>query len=77
MKYVNDRIREVDVERIQWSVVARKLKRRSLIDSKNKFMQILEYSIKTHPFHNMDIVRFISQQNVEVESQIRWEEWSG
>ena len=47
LKYCNKELRNVVVDIIPWKVIADTLKTRSLIDCKNKFLQILEAALKT------------------------------
>lgn len=56
LKYTNDNIRRLSIETIPWASIANKLRRRSLIDCKNKFMQLFEYAIKRKEFDDRKIV---------------------
>lgn len=66
MKYINHNIRGINPETIPWSSIAHKLRTRSLIDCKNKFMQVMEYAIKIYPYNDLKIVEFIEGQKVAV-----------
>ncbi len=72
---MNEDIKRVDVERISWSCIAAKLKKRSLIDCKNKFMQLFEYVLKKLKFEDMLTIEFVERQAVEEEAQIEWLKW--
>lgn len=56
MRYISDDIRRIDVEGVSWSVIAAKLKKRSLIDCKNKFVQLFEFALKRVGFNDLRIV---------------------
>ena len=64
IKYVKDTIKSVNIEWISWTGVANKLKGRTMIDCKNKFMQFFEYVLKCSNYDNMKIVEFIDSQNI-------------
>ena len=76
LKYCNKDIRNVVLETIPWKIIADSLKTRSLIDCKNKFLQILEAALKAKKVENeIKIVEFVENQKVSYEESVQWELW--
>jgi hypothetical protein len=65
-KYVTAAIRSVNLDGIGWTDIAHKLKGRTMIDCKNKFIQFLELNVKSFSYDDSKIIQFIESQNVEV-----------
>lgn len=76
MKYVNSNIHSIAIEKIPWSGISLKIAKRSLIECKNKFLQVFEHAIKCKIYNDERIVDFLLEQDAEHEDKIEWEKWN-
>lgn len=59
LKHITPEICGVKLEGLQWGAIAARMQSRTLIDCKNKFLQIMEMVIKSFPAKQECIISFI------------------
>ena len=75
MNHVNRALLRLNVGEVNWSIVAEKIRGRTLMDCKNKFMQLFEYALKEDKKRDKEVVRFLRTEKVTEEIQIDWSKW--
>lgn len=75
LKHIRSPIKATPLQIIPWATIANKMQTRSLIDCKNKFMQLLEIVFREHKAKQESIITFIEQQAVSEEGEIDWLQW--
>ncbi len=76
-KYINGKkLQQIKVEDIKWIKLSNKVKSKTALDCRNKFVQMLQIHYKNKP-NNIDkmIVDFILRLRVNSETKINWKLW--
>lgn len=58
--HISSYINKIDLEGIAWSAISKKVKTRSLIDCKNKFLQVMGILLKSNGDKEREVLNFLA-----------------